>query len=181
MRSAIYNTFLVGLNSPETKALPCGSSDEDCDSWDKKPSVSQCLALYFEPTGAPMDSPFHQDSVDVAVIGAGFSGTMAAVHLLKQTDDRITVALVERTSEFGRGLAYGTRDITHRLNVPAAKMGAFRREHFSENISKNCSRRPKRFHPVCEKFPPKQSIWCRFLMVPFGSNSLLVRRSLPIK
>ncbi len=72
-----------------------------------------------------MDSPFHQDSVDVAVIGAGFSGTMAAVHLLKQTDDRITVALVERTSEFGRGLAYGTRDITHRLNVPAAKMGAF--------------------------------------------------------
>src|ERR1700730_6662741 len=55
------------------------------------------------------------------------------------------------------------------------------REYFSENISKTCSRRPKRFHPVCEKLPPKQSIWCRFLMVPFGSNSLLVRRSLPIK
>jgi uncharacterized NAD(P)/FAD-binding protein YdhS len=72
-----------------------------------------------------MDSLFHQDSVDVAVIGAGFSGTMAAVHLLKQTNDRITVALVERTSEFGRGLAYRTRDVTHRLNVPAAKMGAF--------------------------------------------------------
>jgi uncharacterized NAD(P)/FAD-binding protein YdhS len=72
-----------------------------------------------------MDSPFHQDSVDVAVIGAGFSGTMAAVHLLNQTDDRITVGLVERTSEFGRGLAYRTRDVTHRLNVPAAKMGAF--------------------------------------------------------
>src|ERR1700746_243601 len=72
-----------------------------------------------------MDSPFHQDSVDVAVIGAGFSGTMAAVHLLNQTDDPITVGLVERTSEFGRGLAYRTRDLTHRLNVPAAKMGAF--------------------------------------------------------
>jgi uncharacterized NAD(P)/FAD-binding protein YdhS len=72
-----------------------------------------------------MGAPFHPDSVDVAIIGAGFSGTMAAVHLLRQTEDRITVGLVERTGEFGRGLAYKTRDITHRLNVPAAKMGAF--------------------------------------------------------
>jgi uncharacterized NAD(P)/FAD-binding protein YdhS len=72
-----------------------------------------------------MDSRFHEDSVDVAVIGAGFSGTMTAIHLVKQTDDEITVALVERTSEFGRGLAYRTRDLAHRLNVPAAKMGAF--------------------------------------------------------
>jgi uncharacterized NAD(P)/FAD-binding protein YdhS len=72
-----------------------------------------------------MDSPFHEDSVDVAIVGAGFSGTMAAIHLLKQTDDRVTVGLVERTSEFARGLAYRTRDVTHRLNVPAAKMGAF--------------------------------------------------------
>ena len=72
-----------------------------------------------------MDSPLHEDSADVAIIGAGFCGTIAAIHLLKQTDDQITVALVERTSEFGRGLAYRTRDRAHRLNVPAAKMGAF--------------------------------------------------------
>jgi uncharacterized NAD(P)/FAD-binding protein YdhS len=72
-----------------------------------------------------MDSLIPEDSVDVAIIGAGFSGTMAAVHLLKQTEDPITVALVERASEFGRGLAYRTRDLAHRLNVPAAKMGAF--------------------------------------------------------
>src|SRR5260221_9309556 len=72
-----------------------------------------------------MDSPLHQNSVDVAIIGAGFSGTMAVIHLLRQTDDRITVGLVERTAQFGRGLAYKTRDATHRLNVPAAKMGAF--------------------------------------------------------
>lgn len=67
-----------------------------------------------------MYSPLHEDSVDVAIIGAGFSGTMAAVHLLKQTDSQITVGLVERTSEFAKGLAYRTRDMTHRLNVPAA-------------------------------------------------------------
>jgi uncharacterized NAD(P)/FAD-binding protein YdhS len=53
-----------------------------------------------------MDSPLHQNSVDVAIIGAGFSGTVAAIHLLKQTNDRITVGLVERTSQFARGLAW---------------------------------------------------------------------------
>src|SRR5258707_14577327 len=84
----------------------------------------QCLALYLAH-GVPMDSPLHQNPVDVAIVGAGFSGTMAAIHLLRQTDHRITVGLVERTSQFARGLAYRTRDATHRLNVPAAKMGAF--------------------------------------------------------
>jgi hypothetical protein len=49
MRSAIYNTFLVGLNSRETRALPCGSSDEDCDNWDKKQSVSNVLPYILSP------------------------------------------------------------------------------------------------------------------------------------
>jgi uncharacterized NAD(P)/FAD-binding protein YdhS len=72
-----------------------------------------------------MLSTRYEHSVDVVIIGAGFSGTMAAVHLLRQTESPITVGLVERTSEFARGLAYRTRDMSHRLNVPAAKMGAF--------------------------------------------------------
>jgi uncharacterized NAD(P)/FAD-binding protein YdhS len=72
-----------------------------------------------------MHSPLLKNSVDVAVIGAGFSGTMVAVHLLRQTDSQPTVGLIERSSDFARGLAYRTRDLSHRLNVPAAKMGAF--------------------------------------------------------
>lgn len=72
-----------------------------------------------------MHAPLFEDSVDVAIIGAGFSGTMVAVHLLRRTDSQLTVGLVERNSEFARGLAYRTRDLSHRLNVPAAKMGAF--------------------------------------------------------
>ena len=40
-----------------------------------------------------MHAPLNEDSVDVAIIGAGFSGTMAAVHLLQQTDSQITVGL----------------------------------------------------------------------------------------
>jgi uncharacterized NAD(P)/FAD-binding protein YdhS len=72
-----------------------------------------------------MHAPLFEDSVDVAIIGAGFSGTMVAVHLLRRTDSQLTVGLVERNSEFARGLAYRTRDLSHRCNVPAAKMGAF--------------------------------------------------------
>ena len=44
----------------------------------------------------------------IAVIGAGFSGALLTVHLLRrcQGDDRIY--LVERNEAFGRGLAYAT-------------------------------------------------------------------------
>jgi uncharacterized NAD(P)/FAD-binding protein YdhS len=98
-----------------------------------------------------MDSPLHEDSADVAIIGAGFSGTIAAIHLLKQTDDQITVALVERTSEFGRGLAYRTRDRAHRLNVPAAKMGAFPDD--IEGFHRGCKPDPSGCEPrACTHF-----------------------------
>jgi len=33
--------------------------------------------------------------------------------------------LIEKSREFGRGVAYGTTKDFHLLNVPAAKMGAF--------------------------------------------------------
>jgi uncharacterized NAD(P)/FAD-binding protein YdhS len=93
-----------------------------------------------------IDSPLHPDSVDVAIVGAGFSGTMAAVHLLKQTERPITVALVERTAEFAKGLAYRTRDVSHRLNVAAAKMGAFPED--VEGFYRWLQSRPERLRAV---------------------------------
>jgi uncharacterized NAD(P)/FAD-binding protein YdhS len=62
---------------------------------------------------------------DAIVVGGGFSGTMVAVHLAEQGGDNIRVALVERGAQPGRGVAYGTTDSRHLLNVPAAKMGAY--------------------------------------------------------
>jgi len=69
----------------------------------------------------------------IAVLGAGFSGTMVAVHLLAQTGTPVDVSLVERTGRWARGVAYGTHDPSHLLNVPAAKMSAFtsRPDHFA--------------------------------------------------
>lgn len=58
----------------------------------------------------------------VAVVGAGFSGTMLAVHLLRQG---LKVTLIDRSGRYGEGLAYSTCEAVHLLNVPAANMSAF--------------------------------------------------------
>jgi len=69
---------------------------------------------------------------DVAVIGAGFSGTLTAVQLLRVSDGTVSVALIEKRNRFARGVAYAAEDLSHLLNVPAGKMGAYARdpEHF---------------------------------------------------
>ena len=70
----------------------------------------------------------------IAIIGAGFSGSLLAVHLLRRStpDDRIY--LVERSAGFGRGLAYATGNPHHLLNVRAGNMSALsdQPDHFLE-------------------------------------------------
>jgi uncharacterized NAD(P)/FAD-binding protein YdhS len=61
----------------------------------------------------------------VAIIGAGFSGTLLSLHLLRHCPPPIRLVLIERNSQFGRGLAYATGNASHILNVPAARMSAF--------------------------------------------------------
>ncbi|MHB8382199.1 MAG: FAD/NAD(P)-binding protein [Candidatus Binataceae bacterium] len=71
----------------------------------------------------------------VAIIGAGFSGSILAVQLLRRirSDPRaaLHIDLIGK-SGFGRGLAYSTTSRRHLLNVPAGKMSAFSTEpnHF---------------------------------------------------
>ena len=70
----------------------------------------------------------------IAIIGAGFSGTMTAVHLLRDRAKAppVHIHLVERSGQFTAGIAYGTRSSSHLLNVPAGRMSAFEDEagHF---------------------------------------------------
>lgn len=61
----------------------------------------------------------------VAIIGAGFSGTLLALHLMRQSTPETRILLIERNRLFGRGAAYSTGNSSHLLNVPAAKMSAF--------------------------------------------------------
>jgi uncharacterized NAD(P)/FAD-binding protein YdhS len=61
----------------------------------------------------------------IAIVGAGFSGTLLALHLLRRCPPPTKLVLIERSSQFGRGLAYATGNPSHILNVPAGRMSAF--------------------------------------------------------
>ncbi len=69
------------------------------------------------PTPAPTQT--------IAIIGAGASGTLLTVQLLRQARSPFRVLLIERTGDIGRGVAYSTRCADHLLTVPAGRMGAF--------------------------------------------------------
>ena len=68
----------------------------------------------------------------VAVIGAGLSGSLLAVHLLRHCRPSDRIYLIESRAGFGRGLAYSTTNPNHLLNVRAGNMSAFpdRADHF---------------------------------------------------
>ncbi len=61
----------------------------------------------------------------IGIVGAGFSGTLLALHALRRAPAGTTVLLIERSRRFGHGLAYGSGNPNHVLNVPAARMSAF--------------------------------------------------------
>jgi uncharacterized NAD(P)/FAD-binding protein YdhS len=61
---------------------------------------------------------------DILIIGGGFSGTMLAVHLLRQSRT-LSITVIERGALPGRGLAYSSLHQFHLLNVPAGEMSAF--------------------------------------------------------
>lgn len=73
----------------------------------------------------------------VAIVGAGFSGSMVATHLLRQ-DQHVHLDMVDLRIP-GRGLAYSTVWDEHLLNVRAGRMSAFGSdpEHFLEWLRKN--------------------------------------------
>ena len=60
---------------------------------------------------------------DVAIVGGGASGTLLAIQLLRKAPRGWRrLLLVDRAGDFARGLAYRTREESHVLNVPAARM-----------------------------------------------------------
>lgn len=71
-------------------------------------------------------------SPSFGIIGAGFSGSLLAVHLLRRLPHGARVHLIERRDEFGSGLAFSTPNSSHLLNVRAERMSAFEKEpgHF---------------------------------------------------
>jgi uncharacterized NAD(P)/FAD-binding protein YdhS len=59
------------------------------------------------------------------IVGAGFSGALTAVNLLRLAPpEGLRVVLVNKSGRMARGIAYGTRSAEHVLNVPAGNMSA---------------------------------------------------------
>jgi uncharacterized NAD(P)/FAD-binding protein YdhS len=85
----------------------------------------------------------HRSVPVVAIVGAGFSGTMTAVHLLRGGHEPLEVVLIDADGRFGPGVAYRTLDEGHLLNVPAELMSAFCEQplHFSAWIHRELGRR----------------------------------------
>jgi uncharacterized NAD(P)/FAD-binding protein YdhS len=65
----------------------------------------------------------------LVIVGAGFSGTVLAVNLLRRPPrDPTDIVLIERGSAMGRGVAYAASDFPYLLNVPAARLSADSRD-----------------------------------------------------
>lgn len=58
----------------------------------------------------------------IAIIGAGFSGTATAVHLLRRAHNPLHIVLIDDQPEMAAGLAYAPGQQDCLLNVPAAQM-----------------------------------------------------------
>ncbi len=66
-------------------------------------------------------------SIVVAIIGAGASGSLAAIQLLRRAEAahlEVEVRLIDPTPGTGRGVAYRPGHPLHLLNIPACKMSA---------------------------------------------------------
>ena len=79
----------------------------------------------------------------IAVIGAGFSGAMTAIHLLWRCRPGERVYLIERSGRIGPGVAYGSTHPRHLVNVRAENMSAFADE-------------PEHFLHWLEELPPEE-------------------------
>jgi len=83
----------------------------------------------------------------VVVVGAGFSGTLLAINLLRLG---AKVTLVERNAaQLAKGLAFGTRSPEHLLNVRAANMSAYPDDatHFLRWLGATGAEQANRFVP----------------------------------
>ena len=74
----------------------------------------------------------------IAIVGAGFCGTVLAANLLRRPPSAATdIILIERGAAMGRGVAYAVREYPYLLNVPAARLSADSRDpmqflHFAQ-------------------------------------------------
>lgn len=86
--------------------------------------LDACGRFFFKFPSFPILAHTSMKNVSIAIIGGGFSGTLAAIHLSRQLP-QAAIVLLEASPQAGRGLAYQESDACRLLNVPAGEMSAF--------------------------------------------------------
>ncbi len=77
---------------------------------------------------------------ELVLVGGGLSGAAFLAHLLRDHPRlRGRVVVIEPAARLGAGLAYGTTDPAHRVNVAAGRMSLFpdRPEHFTDWLDRS--------------------------------------------
>lgn len=64
------------------------------------------------------------DRLNIVIIGGGYCGTIVSKHLASVTSYPIKIIVLDKRAAFHRGVAYGTDDKYHLLNVPHYRMSA---------------------------------------------------------
>ena len=86
----------------------------------------------------------------VLVVGGGFSGVALTCALLRLARYPLRITLVERCADVGCGVAYGTQQPSHLLNVPAGRMGVHAHDEagFARHLAaQGLAARPQDFVP----------------------------------
>ena len=52
----------------------------------------------------------------IVIVGGGASGILLAAHLLRRSDDRLRVTLIEKRGQLGRGLAFSSDPTTSSMS-----------------------------------------------------------------
>jgi uncharacterized NAD(P)/FAD-binding protein YdhS len=66
--------------------------------------------------------PPNPNALRLVIVGGGFTGAALAIHAARAATGPLDITVLEPRSGLGRGIAYGTIDPSHRINVPSDRM-----------------------------------------------------------
>ena len=78
---------------------------------------------------------------DIAIIGAGFSGTLVLANIVKTAQENCSIAIIDKLESFNKGIAYNPSSSMFLLNVATKRMSAFSNDpdHFLNWVCKQNS------------------------------------------